>query len=133
MFDWIPWNVIGGLSFSSVLGSIILFFLSNWLHKRVESQYPDLIQGAQRFPALSTAVGFFERVVYTCLFALDISAAGAFVGTWILAKMVSGWNRLKRDEIQYRKRSFIGLLLNLISILFALAGACIWNPGLLPP
>jgi hypothetical protein len=124
-------NVIIGLLFSAVFGGIVLFFLSAWLHARIEKQHPELIQEAPRAPTLSAAVGFFERLVYTCLFALNISAAGAFVGTWILAKMVSGWNRYTtRPELGYRKRSFVGLLLNLISVLFALAGAYIWRQDL---
>jgi len=78
------------------------------------------------------SIGILERLVYTLLLVCNVSAGGAFIGTWILAKIVTGWNRYTKDAVEFRTIAFIGLLGSMISLCFALAGALLWNPGLLP-
>jgi hypothetical protein len=69
--------------------------------------------------------GAFERTFFTVLIAFQIPAVGAGLMLWVTVKMLSGWNRLAEDSFEARVRSFNALMMNLISLLFAVLGGLI--------
>ena len=81
------------------------------------------------------STGIFERGVYMILLVSNLSAAGAFIGTWILAKVITGWNARQawmEDEakrFKVNRRSFVSLQGSLVSLFFALLGAWLWCPN----
>ena len=133
MFESACWNAILGLSVSLVLGALVTAvsakLLRDWVRKKVgnKKELPERVP----FP-LPMVIGIVERLIFTILLACDVSASGAFIGTWILAKIVTGWNRYTKPEVEFRMIAFVGLLGSMISLLFALLGAILWNPKILP-
>jgi len=138
MFENAWYNAILGLSVSLGLGTLVTYFvvkrLHEWVFRKARERNPKLTpnQMPERVPFLPVLVGILERLVFTLLIVCNVSASGAFIGTWILAKIVTGWNRYTRAEVQFRMTAFAGLIGSIISLLFAVLGAILWNPEMLP-
>lgn len=74
-----------------------------------------------------------ERIFFTILVTFDVSATAAAMIGWITIKMVTDWNRIRKhedDTVGVRSMAFLGLLGNLLSMLFALIGGLLCRLGL---
>lgn len=78
--------------------------------------------GRQRIWWIAVLVGIFERTLFTTLVAYDISGSGSFIVTWVVIKMVSGWQKWSVGTQYARAAVFIALLGNAMSILLAVLG-----------
>jgi hypothetical protein len=144
-------RVLWALCFSGIIAAVPMFLLwlsvhwiiNKWLAKDHNGNNADLGENPlDPMPFLAIVIGVLERATITTLVAIQVSAVGAFLATWILVKLASGWNRLRisqedgtdtpenqRERLLARSRAFAGLALNLVSMLFAIVGAYVWNPG----
>ena len=118
-------DLLIGLLFSVILGGLVMLLLHFLSFKIIEYKYPEVKSIKHSLMHLTILIGVFERIIYTIFFAYEVSAVGAFVGTWILAKMVTGWNRYTKDKPEYKALGFNALILNVISLLFGFLGALI--------
>lgn len=136
MFESAWCNAILGLSVSLVLGTLLTPFATNWLHdcaRRKACQMNRKLLLPERVPfPFPMLIGVLERLIFTMLLVCNVSASGAFIGTWILAKIATGWNRYTKPEVEFRMVAFVGLIGSMISLFFALLGAILWNPKILP-
>ena len=138
MFENAWQNGILGLGVSVVGGALVIYFVAKWLHDWVICKAKALGQEFSseqlplRVPSMPVWIGILERLAYTLLIVSNVSASAAFIGTWILAKILTGWNRYQSPGVHFRMLAFSGLLLSILSLLFALLGAILWKPEILP-
>jgi hypothetical protein len=120
----------GGIIYSVLLGGVASYQV--W---RFSREYIDTHKCYLKLPAddvkrntvLPITIGVLERIFFTIIVAYNVSAAAAGITTWIMIKMLSGWNRFQRDEYGYKVLSFNALICNLISLSFAVIGGLIMN------
>lgn len=97
--------LVGLVGVSLLLGSLCSYVVWEQLRRfflrtaqRLNWQVPD--QAAGRIPVQPILIGLLERLFFTILIAFNVSGVAAGIATWILVKMVSGWNRLAGgDEV----------------------------------
>jgi hypothetical protein len=133
LFGWL----VGLLGVSLILGS--LFSWLSWLGlrcffdstaRRQKWTVPE--QATERIPIQPVLIGVLERVFFTILVAFNISGVAGGLFTWILVKMLSGWNRITGgDETWRRMLAFNALINSLVSLLFGVIGGLIAN-GIIP-
>jgi hypothetical protein len=124
--------LVGLLGVSLLLGSVCSYVvwdqLRRFFARTAQRQDWQVGQAAGRIPVQPILIGVLERLFFTILIAFNVSGVAAGLGTWILVKMVSGWNRLAGgDEVWRRMLAFNGLINNLVSLLFAIIGGLIAN------
>lgn len=130
-------NAILGLSVALIVGTAATTIAVYLMHKWADSKETDEgVPADKRTEKMSLRIhllaGLLERLVFVLLIVANVSAAGAFIGTWVLAKIATGWNRYTDSAIHFRRRAYIGLIGSLISVFFALFGAILWDPDMLP-
>lgn len=133
MFDNDIQNIILGLGIGVFVAGFIVDGSLRLLEKWGACSIPDSEAKNCGRRVVEYATGFLERLVYILLLVSEISAAAAFIGTWILAKVVTGWNQDmnetdRKEKQRVNRRAFVSLLGSLISLLFALLGAYLWRP-----
>jgi len=128
----VPGPAFYGLVYST-FALIPVWILSYSLKLLIDKTYPwakedqEFRNPKYKFHGLAVSIGILERLAVTSLLALGISGAGAFIGTWILVKMASGWNRLQKSEPRYKARSISALIMSLVSLSFAAVAAWLWR------
>lgn len=123
------WNMGLGL-ISLGLGSIVTLIVSWYLHelfKKTRIRKEWIIQQglADKAPIVPGLIGFLERLFFTTLIGLEGTKAVAYFIPWVGLKMLTGWNRIKLGEVQYRMLAFNALVGNMLSLLFAFLGGII--------
>jgi len=82
----------------------------------------------ERVPIQPIFTGILERLFFTILIAFNIPGVAGGIFTWIIVKMVSGWNRITGGKETWRRvLSFNALINSLVSLLFAVLGGLIAN------
>ncbi len=125
--------LVGLLGVSLIVGSFVSFLvwlaLRRWFNvtvQRLKWQVPP--QAVGRIPVQPILIGILERLFFTILIAFNIPAVAGGLVTWILVKMVSGWNRFTgSDDLWRRMLAFNALINNIVSLLFAVIGGLIAN------
>jgi hypothetical protein len=136
MFDNDIQNIILGLGIGVFVAGFIVDVSLRLLEEWGDCRIPDPEAKNCGRIVVEYATGFLERLVYILLLVSEVSAAAAFMGTWILAKVVTGWNLIqqdmnatdKKEKQRANSRAFVSLLGSLISLLFGLLGAYLWRP-----
>ncbi len=119
---------IKGYMWSLVIGSVATPLLSWCIHKLVAWRFKKPMN--TRVWWIPFMVGVFERAIITTMLGWNVSGAGAFAGTWVVAKCAGGWGAVMRKEATPHSASvyLAGMMGSAISILFALAGGLIiWS------
>jgi len=131
---WFGLRWFYGLGLIAVsLGSGITYFVQKGLRRYVKSYgiessvFPITDFQKKRHTFQPFLVGVFERTFFTILIAFHVEGVGAGLILWITVKMLSGWNRYKRDTLKARVRAFNALMMNLTSLIFAVLGGSIIN------
>jgi hypothetical protein len=132
----IGWTIgLGGVSL--LAGSICSYFVWLQLHSFFErtakkKRWGVKKEATERIPIQPILIGVLERLFFTILVAFEVSGVASGLTTWIVVKMVSGWNRYAGgDETWRRMLAFNGLINTLVSLLFAIIGGLIAN-GTIP-
>jgi len=128
----ISW-LVGLLGVSLLLGTICTSVAWKAFHSFFEStakskKWKVKWKQAERIPRQPYIIGILERVFFTVMVAFNISGVGTAILTWMLIKMLTGWNRIAgHGETWRRMLAFTGLLSSMISLFFAVIGGLIVN------
>lgn len=136
MFENEGQNIALGLGVGVLIAEPIVYYLMKLLEVWGDCVAEERKSIRWKRHVVLHATGTLERLAYILLLVSNASAAGAFIGTWILAKVGTGWNLRqqlsKQDEeasIDKRsRRAFISLVGSLLSVLFSLLGVYLWRP-----
>lgn len=126
-----------GFGVSLLLGSLVSAKFSAFLHARalLEAAAKGLTfkEGyADRVTFFPRWIGVLERIFFTVVIAFAIPGVGGLVGSWIIVKMLSGWNRAQEPGAQYRMLAFAGLMGSLTSLFFGIVGGLIAGGQMCP-
>lgn len=133
----IDWDAARGLSFSVFSGAAV-GPLRTFAYRRIDRHFKPQESEWYSGPDGGWVSYVFlaaERALFTAILALEVNGAGAFILGVIALKMASGWNleRAKPDPRTWQERKAYGVTavnLNLLSLIFVVVGAGIWNPQL---
>lgn len=125
--------LVGLVGVSLVLGSICSYLVSMLLRRLFDHtartrnwQLP--AAETERVPFQRVLIGLIERLFFTILVAFNVPGVAAGLATWILVKMLTGWNRVAGEPAAWRRMlAFNGLINSLVSLLFAVLGGLIAN------
>ncbi len=112
------------------LGSLVAWAFWRFLHdivvKTANNRKWNFEEGeTDRIPLFPFLIGILERGFFTVTVAFVIPGVGGLIGSWLVVKMLTGWNRITKPQAQYRMLSFAGLMSSLVSILFGVLGGLI--------
>ncbi|MFZ2445850.1 MAG: hypothetical protein WAW37_05795 [Syntrophobacteraceae bacterium] len=112
-FSWLVWHELRNFFDSTV--------------KRLAWVVPP--QANERVPIQPILTGILERLFFTILIAFNVSGVAGGIFTWMVVKMVSGWNRYvgEKEETWRRVLAFNALINNLVSLFFGVIGGLIAN------
>ena len=134
-----------GLGIGLLVAEFIVYFSIKIAEKLDNCKVPEYEPRGWRSDIVLHCTGVLERLAYIVLIVSQTPAVGAFIGTWILAKIATGWNvrqqlsqalelqgNEKKIEMMDKRnrRAFVSLLGSLLSLLLALLGAYLWHPEL---
>lgn len=131
--------LIGLLGVSLILGSLFSWLTWCGLRKFFDSivsrkgwDVPE--EENERVPIQPVLTGILERLFFTILIAFNIPGVAGGLFTWIVVKMVSGWNRMTGGNETWRRvLSFNALINSLVSLFFAVLGGLIANGNISLP
>ena len=123
--------IVGLIGVSIILGT---FF--SWLSSRglrclfnkisCEKNWEVPENEIDRVPYQPFITGIIERLFFAILIAFNTPGVAGGIFTWIVVKMLSGWNRMTGGNETWRRAlSFNALINSLISLLFAVIGGLI--------
>jgi hypothetical protein len=128
IFTWIV-----GLPFVSlIVGSIVCWLASKKLRlfifetAKARGWHYDK-EDTEIIPFYPFLIGVLERLFFTLLVAFGGTAVAPAIVLWMIVKMTTGWNRITKTGTFYRMLAFTGLMVSLISMLFAVLGGLVAN------
>jgi hypothetical protein len=104
---------------------------SNYLHARLEEQNVAKVvtdRTPLRIKWIACYIGIAERIIFAVLVGWSVSGAAGFIGSWVLAKQLGGWNTWSKGTTYGIALFFLGLLGNAMSVLLGvIAGLIIFK------
>jgi len=110
----------------SALAIPVTWWWSNYLHAQLEKETLPTPKPPTRIKWIACYIGIAERIVFAVLIGWSVSGAAGFIGSWVLAKQLGGWNSWGKEGTTHSiALFFLGLLGNAMSVLLGVVAGLI--------
>ena len=122
--DYFKSHVFASYAVSVLIGALITYPWSRFIHARIRKIYPpdkqEPVLYLGRVWWMPVIVGMFERAIIQTLTIWIPSSLGGFLAGWMVLKAAGGWGMISKGTDAGRAYFFAGVLGTTLSILFAL-------------